>query len=394
MRHELIGEMEQALGWIGARNLGREFVRGTMTDASLCQRLLTPMKLLDLIMRRSVSHPQVRCFQHGQDVHPNYYLTSEQTRRGQSLPVVEMRRLAGLLKEGCTLAVDSVNSFDPTLEVACRALQWWAHELVQVNVYLTTNNAAGFQLHWDDHDVIIVQLAGQKSWEVRGLSRPAPMYRDAARNSSAPEDVVWAGTMGAGDVMHIPRGYWHTATRVDNGDGFSLHVTFGLAQRTGVDWLTWIADHAREDEQFRHDLDPHDATQAQQLVKAAAQLLACRTFPSYLAGRERERPSARHIITQGIFGPPTAVVCVSEFPPIIEHDGDYIVVSASGKRITFSTTAEPVLRALLSCHPVNISELEHGTDVDVAAVVDTLLAEEVCAEATAELAAGYAGWVS
>ncbi|MGH3620375.1 MAG: JmjC domain-containing protein [Sciscionella sp.] len=140
--------------------------------------------------------------------------------------------------------MDQSNAYDPTMEVACRALQWWSRETVQVNIYLTTGDAAGFDLHWDDHDVIIVQLAGEKTWEVRGLSRPVPMFRDAVPNYEPSEEIVWAGVMNTGDMMHIPRGYWHQATRQDRGDGFSLHVTFGFHKQTGVNWLTWLADQA------------------------------------------------------------------------------------------------------------------------------------------------------
>ncbi|MCU1685212.1 MAG: myc induced nuclear antigen [Amycolatopsis sp.] len=103
-----------------------------------------------------------------------------------------------------------------------------SRELVQVNTYLTTGDAAGFNLHWDDHDVIVVQLGGEKTWEVRGASRTAPMYRDVERNNEPPSDIVWSGTMKTGDVMHIPRGYWHQATRAERGAGFSLHATFGF----------------------------------------------------------------------------------------------------------------------------------------------------------------------
>jgi hypothetical protein len=42
-------------------------------------------------------------------------------------------------------------------------MQWWARELGQVNAFLTTGEAAAFRLHWDDHDVVIVQVAGEKS---------------------------------------------------------------------------------------------------------------------------------------------------------------------------------------------------------------------------------------
>ena len=242
MDHGLVQAFEKALGWSGPGGLGLDFARGSMADPQLCLRLLTPQRLLDVIMRRSLAPPQFRCFEHGTELHPDAYLSQQVTRRGQSLPVANMDRLGQLLKSGCTVVLDALDAFDPTMEVACRALQWWSREVVQVNTDLTTSDAAGFSRHWDDHDVVIVQIAGEKSWEVRGPSRPAPMYRDAEANTSPSEDVVWSGIMRCGDVMHIPRGFWHQATRADQGEGYSLHLTFGFVKRTGVDWLTWVAN--------------------------------------------------------------------------------------------------------------------------------------------------------
>lgn len=114
--------------------------------------------------------------------------------------------LGRILNDGGTVVLDHVDFFDPTLEVACRALGWWSDELTSANAYLAVGDTDGFRLHWDDHEVIAVQLSGEKSWEVRGPSRPAPMYRDAERNRTPSEEVLWKGTMWAGDVMHIPRG--------------------------------------------------------------------------------------------------------------------------------------------------------------------------------------------
>ncbi len=109
--------------------------------------------------------------------------------------MANMQRLGDLLQTGSTMVLDQADVFDPTLEVACRALQWWSHEQVQVNTYPTTGSTDGFPLHYDDHEVVVVQLAGEKDWEVRGLSRVAPMYRDAAPNDTPPEEIVWEGTL-------------------------------------------------------------------------------------------------------------------------------------------------------------------------------------------------------
>ncbi|MEV5544450.1 cupin domain-containing protein [Saccharopolyspora shandongensis] len=392
MDHILIESIEKALGWNDSRPLGAGFAHGRMGDPKVCQRILTPTRLLDVIMRRALAFPQFRVFQHGEELHPDRYLRNTVTRRGQSLSMARMERLSRFLTDGCTLVLDTLDSFDPTMEIACQALQWWSRELVQVNTYLTTADAAGFNLHWDDHEVLIVQLGGEKSWEVRGTSRVAPMYRDTEHSGEPPEEIVWSGTMRAGDVMHIPRGYWHQATRTDrsgDGAGYSLHATFGFVKRTGVDWLSWVADRSRTDEVFRHDLDRDGSSAA--LAERVPQLLAQYPQEVFLPTREQERSSRRHVRTGGIFGPITDVVCVTDFPPRIDVTDSTVEVLAVGKQLTFAARAEPALRRLLSGNPVNVEQVAEATGVDAAVLARTLLDEGLCGELTDELAAGYIG---
>jgi hypothetical protein len=394
MKHLLVESIEAALGWDGPQKLGHEFARGDVDDLELCSRLLTAERLLNTIMRRSLVSPQIRCLQDGNDLQPKAYMTDQPN--GMSL--VNMQALGQLLRDGCTVVLDAMNIFDPKMEVACRALQWWSRELVQVNCYLTTGSAAGFPLHWDDHDVVIVQLSGEKTWEVRGASRVAPLYRDAEPNTAPSENVIWSGAMRPGDVMHIPRGYWHQATRTDRADGHSLHVTFGITKRTGVDWLTWLADHSREHEPFRHDLDRWGSRLEERpsatLLQGRFDMLCKRFTPdAYLSAREHEQPPSRHVATHGVFGPPTSVVCVTEFPPAIKRHGDTIEVLAVGKRLTLAARAEPALRQLLSGRPESIEQVTAQTGLDATILAETLINEGVCAELTSELAAGYQGLV-
>ncbi|WP_433268960.1 JmjC domain-containing protein [Actinosynnema sp. CS-041913] len=397
--HPLVRGIEDALGWMGPGLLGREFARGALPDPDFGSKLLTPEKLLDIIMRRSLAASRLRILQGGRDLHPNAFISTRPVRRSEGVPMVDMERLGRLIQEGATLVLDGVNIYDPTLEVACRALQWWTHELVQVNTYLTTGDAAGFNLHWDDHDVLIVQVAGQKSWEVRGLTRPAPMYRDAGPNVEPPEEIVWKGTMQPGDVMHIPRGYWHQATREDRGDGFSLHLTFGFPQRTGVDYFTWLADQSRRSEVFRHDLARWDSVrfrgeQQFALTDGAVKLSATTSIDDFLAAREREIPPSRHIATHGVFGSLTAVVCVTEFAPHLEELDDTVVLAAAARRIEFGKAALPALQLLLSGRPVVIPEVAAETGVDAAMLAEVLVEEGICAAVTPELAAGYEDMVT
>ncbi|MEV8030858.1 cupin domain-containing protein [Streptomyces sp. NPDC086182] len=394
MEHRLISAIETALGWSGAEELGKDFVRGSMDDPALVSRIMTPNRLLDIAMRRSLNRPQFRCFQKGEEVHPAIYYTDSVSPRGQSISMVNMRSLGRILGEGATVIMDQANVFDPTMEVACRALQWWSRERVQVNAYLTTNDASGFPLHWDDHDVVIVQLAGEKEWEVRATSRAVPMYRDADPNSTPSDEIIWAGLMRTGDVMHIPRGHWHQATRTGSGSGKSLHVTFGITKRTGASWFAWLGDWCREHEIFRHDLDRWQGTGGEALTEAAAQLVRERSSADFLAAHEQETTLPRHVPFLDVLGPLDAVVCTTHFPPWVQEHGETVDVVTSGKKVTLAAKALPALRLLLSGRPVEVERAAAVVGAEVTEVAEILVKEELCAVLTTELSSGYTGLVT
>lgn len=64
-------------------------------------------------------------------------------------------------------------------------------------------------MHWDDHATFIVPIYGTKAWTVPGPGRPHPMKTDTDHNHTAPEPVAWEGVLKAGQILHVPRGWWH-----------------------------------------------------------------------------------------------------------------------------------------------------------------------------------------
>lgn len=397
--HLLVCGLEGAFAWPDATQLGREFTLGRLDDRSLCDRLMTPSRLLDIVTRRQLEPPQLRLFQDGRELHPSAFLRPRVNRRGQAQRMVDTEALENLLDTGVTLVLDAVETFDPALEIATRALRWWARDVVQVNAYLTTRSTGGFPLHWDDHDVVVVQLAGNKTWDVRNHSRPVPMYRDAAPNSVPSPDVVWQGTLTPGDVLHIPRGYWHQATHANHEDPLSLHLTFGFVKRTGVDWLAWIADQARELEIFRRDLVRSGSAQEQEaerarLVAAAMELLRSRPPATFLTDRERSRPPARHAPALPAAREPDVVVCVTEFAPHVERAGGDLVVYAGGRKITMREKAGPALDLLLSGCPVDLERAGVECGINVRPLARVLIQEGICIGLTDESSSAYTGLVT
>ncbi|MFD9306922.1 JmjC domain-containing protein [Streptomyces sp. NPDC060048] len=391
-----VQELADALHHPQQRTLGSRFTRAQLPGWS--ERLLTPTGLLDLLTYRTLSRPgQVLCLRKGVFLPPRDYMTAR-TTRGDEHEMVDTHRLGLLLQEGCQIVVGGLEKIDPRFDVACRALQWLTGAKVYATAFLATGDTGGFNLHVDTSDSVILQLAGTKSWEVRGETLKDPL-NEVRRTAAPSEEVLWRGSLEAGDLMCVPRGYWHTATRNDQDPGgYSLHVTFGIVERTGMDWLRALTERACHVGLFRQDIststDPDDFVRvltalAEQYPPAEfARSGAMFLDRGGLGLRENQR-----VTTRGAFGPATTVACLTEFPPRVEDHGETVTVTATGHTLTFPAQARPALDSLLSGHPVDVAALTALTATDVPAYVGQLLDAGLCVEVTHALASAYTALV-
>jgi ribosomal protein L16 Arg81 hydroxylase len=70
------------------------------------------------------------------------------------------------------------------------------------------------------------------------------MAEEADRSHTCPESVVWDGVLSPGQILHVPRGWWHTVRGVG---GWSMHLTFGVTRATGMSWMRWFLDQLIDD---------------------------------------------------------------------------------------------------------------------------------------------------
>eukprot|EP00443_Scrippsiella_acuminata_P022019 CAMPEP_0115178840 /NCGR_PEP_ID=MMETSP0270-20121206/6106_1 /TAXON_ID=71861 /ORGANISM="Scrippsiella trochoidea, Strain CCMP3099" /LENGTH=692 /DNA_ID=CAMNT_0002591811 /DNA_START=1 /DNA_END=2075 /DNA_ORIENTATION=- len=94
-----------------------------------------------------------------------------------------------------------------------------------INGYLTPPGAIGKPPHVDDHDVLVLQQDGAKSW----------LLLDTATREVAAEVVL-----NAGDVLYLPQGVPHHARAHSDGGQPSLHLAVGL-HRSPMSWASILA---------------------------------------------------------------------------------------------------------------------------------------------------------
>lgn len=152
-----------------------------------------------------------------------------------------------LFAEGATVVLQALHrTWEPVGRTARELAADLGHP-VQVNAYITPPQNQGFDDHYDVHDVLVVQVAGEKHWRVRPPVLDAPLRTqpwtdrrdDVARAAGA--DPVIDAVLRPGDCLYLPRGWLHSATALG---GVSTHLTFGIhtwTVRTLVDDLVRAA---------------------------------------------------------------------------------------------------------------------------------------------------------
>ena len=162
------------------------------------------------------------------------------TRLGRAEPVsVSQGALVESLERGATVILNGVVHHSRALAKLAECLDVVYCTRTGMNAYLSMEAAQGFGPHWDDHDVLIIQVQGSKHWAV---SRPDPDMPLRGFTPDAPSgDEVWSDSLDPGDALWIPRGFGHST---QSGPGLSVHVTCYVRSLYGTDVLDALVKRA------------------------------------------------------------------------------------------------------------------------------------------------------
>ena len=159
-------------------------------------------------------------------------------------------------QEGATIILPQLHLADEILAKFCRSLESVFSSHVQTNIYLTPGSSQGFNTHFDDHDVFVIQLSGTKKWRLYQKPIDNP-YRGESFNTKDYKagELQKEFELKEGECVYIPRGLMHDAISV--GEKASLHITVGLIVKKWADlMLEALSEVAIRNPRFRRSLPP------------------------------------------------------------------------------------------------------------------------------------------
>lgn len=180
---------------------------------------------------------------------------------GAGAPVLRANpaKVQTFLSAGASLVANDVLYMHPPLTRIGQTLGETFAAQIGANIYCSFQGVRAFGTHFDNHDVLVVHTEGEKVWNlyanraVNPVDLPADTpdtrrWFEQSRGALAQEVV-----MRPGDVLYLPRGWYHDALA---SDGASLHVTFSITPLYSRILLSLLDNAAMQNPAFRAWLPP------------------------------------------------------------------------------------------------------------------------------------------
>ena len=205
-------------------------------------KLISVNDVSNIIQKETYPGGRIYLRREGTAIPPMLYTTRE------NKPRMSLALIRGILNAGASLILNSLQDTHPRIGDLAQALELEFSENVWANGYVTTKEGGAFAAHYDDHDVIILQISGSKRWHLSGRTEEFPVREyDSARDipPKADEEI---DILSAGEVLFVPRGVWHRAEVVGSP---SFHITFGIMGETGISFVRQAVNNLMEEALFR-----------------------------------------------------------------------------------------------------------------------------------------------
>jgi hypothetical protein len=190
----------------------------------------------------------------GKKIEAAQYCKPGLDRDARSNQLVDLAKVRAHLQRGCSLVLNDVTTLAPGIARVAAVIGNELQAKVQANLYCSWQAFRGFSTHFDVHDVWAVHLAGRKTWNIyqRHFENPIPHAKFRGLGSEFHKahhgPVSQTVMMEPGDLLYIPRGWYHDALAESEA---TLHIAFGSTPLLGLDIITQLFEAAVDDPLMR-----------------------------------------------------------------------------------------------------------------------------------------------
>jgi ribosomal protein L16 Arg81 hydroxylase len=166
---------------------------------------------------------------------------------------------------GVTLQFSNLDRYSPEINKLAEQLAAELQAGVRITLFASYPEKAGYDAHYDGYDGFIIQLGGEKRWQLyepgisKDLADPVTEFtieefqpfnwnqkthnmeisRYQGADSPTGQPAYLDKVLKPGDFLYVPAGHWH---RVTPGKEITLHLTVRVNYSRGMDFFVWLRE--------------------------------------------------------------------------------------------------------------------------------------------------------
>lgn len=195
----------------------------------------------EIYSRGDVSHRDFKLM-NGYEVPKQEYVENY-----NNLGVIEYRCITSTLykylRNGATLVLNRIIN-ELIVDDISRQIGNFSEARTITGGYAAFSSKSSYKSHWDTRDVYAVQLIGKKRWILKKPNFNFPLHMQQTKNFPSiqePTEIYMDVVLEAGDILYIPRGWWHDPLPMNEE---TFHLAVATFPPTGFEYIQWLQNVA------------------------------------------------------------------------------------------------------------------------------------------------------
>lgn len=235
---------------------------------------------------------------------------------------IQKEKLYSFMSSGASLVINRIELVSAAAYELCLQVGRLLGTQTTANAYASMGGDPATNVHWDTHDVFVVQLKGKKHWQVYEPTFKLPISTQISNDhkEDVPKNPYLETVLNAGDALYVPRGWWHRVAPI--GDNDTISLTIAIHTPLILDYIIWACSHILPEHlELRHSLlgGRQDAQHVEEALVCLSSMLRDRKSLDAFYERSKER--------ERVVSPFDIATHAAKLPPRLE-EGSVIVLNS------------------------------------------------------------------
>lgn len=220
-------------------------------DGGSLVRLIGYDDVAQLLKNSRHCNPGLRLAKNGNIIPHEKYTYSYSNFQGEAAELLCHKAIYDCFLDGATIIYDNIEEKLEKLLKLVQSIEYLLEEYCSAHLYVSKEEESGLDIHWDDHDVLVLQIHGQKKWTLYEKDIEYPVRSDRLNNPGTPGVEIWSGVLDPGNILYLPRGYWHLPEATGE---MCCHISIAIDRKIGKQYIIWLMDRLSDELLSRVDV--------------------------------------------------------------------------------------------------------------------------------------------